>query len=224
MHLIRGRGATVEDDRAATDAMLDRAAETGEPALRAWTPHRQVAFGPRDRHADGYEAARRAAEARGFEAVERRPGGRAVAYTGRTAAFAHAIPVEDVRSGIDARYGAAIDAVRRALGSLGVDAERGEPPNAFCPGDHSLRAGGKVVGVAQRVTAGAALVGGCVVVDGADEIAAVLDPVYRTLELPFDPDAVGSVAGAGGPADPEAVSRALESAFRDGRDTDVERL
>jgi octanoyl-[GcvH]:protein N-octanoyltransferase len=220
MRVLRGRLADRDADRERTAAMLARTAETDEPAIRVWTPARVVAFGRRDARADGYEAARAAAETRGFPTVERSVGGRAVAYTGSTVAFAHAVPVEGRRA-IDERYDAATETVLGALQALGVDARPGEPPDAFCPGAHSIQSGGKLVGIAQRVRQNAALVSGIVVVTDEQTIADVLSPVYGALGVPFDPDSVGSVAAAGGPADPAQVTAAVESAFVDGRSVEV---
>lgn len=239
MRIVRGRAATPDADRDATRQLLREVGETGVPVVRAWTPHRQLAFGRRDANAPGYPEARAAAEQRGFPPVERNVGGRAVAYTGSTLAFAAIEPVDDPRSGLGQRYDGAVASVVEALRSLGVDARPGEPPDAFCPGDHSVQApdegrGGeepgdddtlrKVAGVAQRVTGGAALVGGVVVVDDAPEIRDVLVPVYRALDVPLDPATIGSVADAGGPADPSEVARAVEGAFAGGREAMVERL
>ncbi|ELZ92956.1 biotin/lipoate A/B protein ligase [Haloferax mucosum ATCC BAA-1512] len=213
MRVIRGRGTDRDADSAVTAAMLRDAGETGEPAFRAWTPHRQIAFGRRDARADRYDDAVAAAEARGFPPVERSVGGRAVAYTGTTVAFAHAVPLDDARAGLDARYEAETSAVVRALRTLGVPARRGEPPNSYCPGEHSVQAGGKLCGIAQRVRKSAALVSGVVVVADRDEIVDVLVPIYDAIGVPFDPDSVGSVATAGGSASPDDVCRALESVF-----------
>ncbi len=189
-------------------SLLEWAAETGRRAVRAWRPHRQVAFGRRDANREGYDRARRAASERGYPPVERETGGRAVAHTGRTVAFALADPATE---GIDARYDRVTALVRTALSDLGVETTAGEPPDSFCPGTHSLQANGKVVGIAQRVRRDAALTGGIAVADDPGAVAAVLDPVYAALDVPFDPDSVGSVAAAGGPADPDAVARAIES-------------
>jgi len=93
--------------------MADAVADTGEPALRVWTPHRQVVFGRRDRRSDGYDRAGEAARRQDFAVREREVGGRAVAYTGTTVAFALAEPVDDHRTGIGARYDRALDAPRR---------------------------------------------------------------------------------------------------------------
>lgn len=213
MRVLRGRAGTVDADRERTGAMLARTAETGEPAVRVWTPPRHVAFGRRDAAASGYDRAVAAARDRGFPPVERRVGGRAVAHTGSTVAFAHAVPVDDPRTGLTARYEAAVERVRRALATLGVDATAGEPADSFCPGSHSLRCDGKVAGVAQRVRSDAALVAGCVVVADREAFVGVLDPVYDALGQPFDPGSVGSVAAAGGPAETDAVAAAVEDAL-----------
>jgi lipoate-protein ligase A len=215
MRLVRGRAETPADDRAATAAMLARAGDASEEAFRAWTPHRQVAFGRRDTHEPGYAAACEAARERDYAVFERSVGGRAVAYTGTTVAFAHAVPLDDPRRGLTERYEAGVDGVVVALRDLGVDAEPGEPSAAFCPGDHSVRTagGGKLAGIAQRVGSDAALVAGCVLVDDRSELVAVLTAVYAALELPFDPASVATVAETGGPADPDRVRRALERAF-----------
>jgi lipoate-protein ligase A len=213
MRVLRGRAETVEDDRAVVAAMLDRTGETGEAAIRAWRPHRHLAFGRRDAAIDGYERARRVARRLNYRPVERSVGGRAVAYTGRTVSFAVAVPIADQRTGLEARYELATDRLAEAFRSLGVAAEAGEPPNSFCPGDHSLQRDGKLAGVAQRVQRDAALVAGVVLTDDHAQIAAVLDPVYDALGVPFDPASVGSVAKAGGDGDPDAVARAVETAF-----------
>lgn len=213
MHVLRGRAADVQADREASMAMLDRVATTGEPAVRVWRPHRQVAFGRRDAREDGYDRARGAARDHGFPPVERDVGGRAVAYTGRTLAFARVEPVDDVRGGLDDRYERATDDVRRALAELDVEATRGEPADAFCPGTHSLQAGGKLAGIAQRVQQGAAVVAGVLVVADHDPVATVLADVYGALGVPFDPSSVGSVAAAGGPTDPETVRETVEAAL-----------
>lgn len=215
VRVYRGRRSTREADRAATRAMVDRAGETGVPAVRVWTPGRQLAFGRRDTRADGYEAARDAAAAHAFPPVERSVGGRAVAYAETTLAFAHAVPTDGDRTGLDDRYEAAVDTVVEALRAVDASVTRGEPADSYCPGDYSVRAvdGGKVAGIAQRVRKGAALVAGSVTVAERDAIRAVLADVYDHLGVAFARDSVGSVAAAGGPSEPRPVRRALESAL-----------
>ena len=156
-------------------------------------------------------------------------GGRAVAYIGTTVAVAHARQNADFRSGLDERYEETLQAIQRALWRLGVPAQQGEPENAFCPGGHSLSWKGKIVGVAQRVRQDVALVGAVVVVDGHEAIADVLEPVYAALDVPFDPDSVGSVERAEGQADPDAVIEEIEDVFLEVQEVaeaevDVERV
>lgn len=223
MRIVRGALPDADADRTATRRLADLAASSGEPVLRAWTPPPQVAFGRRDAADEGYERARKLARGHGYEPYERTVGGRAVAYTGRTVAFAYGVPAGDERDGIRTRYREVSGLLQRALRSVGVDARRGEPEAAFCPGAHSLQNGGKIAGLAQRVREESALVGGCVVATAADEvaIAEVLDDVYGALGVPFDPATVGSVEGAGGPGDPDAVIGAIEEAFAGDRDREV---
>lgn len=227
MRVLRGRAGTVEADREVTRSLLadvrrdgeaeeDEASEeneVGESAVRAWRPHRQVAFGRRDAASDGYDRAREVAREHGFPPHERGVGGRAVAYTGATVAFARIEPIGDTRTGIRDRYSRTTTDVQVALSRLGVHARPGEPDGAFCPGSHSLRAEGKIVGIAQRVQRGVSLTAGIVITRDHADIAGVLDPVYGALDVPFDPDAVGSVARAGGNDDPETVARTLERAL-----------
>ena len=229
MRVLRGRADDPEADRSATDAMVERTRESGVSSLRVWRPHRQLAFGRRDVRADGYGRAREAAAEAGFPPVERSVGGRAVAYTGTTVAFAQARPNADFRTGVGERYEEALQAIQRALWRLGVPAQQGEPEAAFCPGGHSLSWKGKIVGAAQRVRKNVAMVGAIVVVDGHAAIADVLTPVYANLGVPFDPDSVGSVERAEGRADPDAVAEEIESVFLEAReldetDVDVERV
>lgn len=227
MRLVRGSIDDVDRDRAVTAALADAAAGADAPVLRVWTPPRQVAFGRRDTAAEGYDRARRIAVEHGYEPIERDVGGSAVAYTGHTVSFAYAVPTRTARNGIDRRYRRATTALLRALRGVGARVSRGEPDRSFCPGDHSVRASnagrGKIAGIAQRVRRESALVGGCVVVRSADSdaIGDVLSPVYAALDLPFDSDAVGSVAAAGGPDATAPVVDALETAFRSDRSATV---
>jgi lipoate-protein ligase A len=217
MRVVRGAAATPEADRSATARLLDRVESDGEARLRVWCPPKQVAFGRRDAAAEGYERAREAASDHGYEPIERSVGGRAVAHTGTTVSFAYAVGNDD---GIQTRYRGVTGLLKRALRSVDATVQHGEPAHSFCPGTHSLQNGGKVAGLAQRVRRDAALVAGYVVVRHEDEaaIATALVPVYSALGVPFDPDSVGSVEGAGGPADPQRVLDAIASAFASGRD------
>lgn len=223
MRVVRGRAGAPAADREVTDRLISAVGETGEPVLRVWQPPRQVAFGRRDTHRDGYEAAREHLTECGIPYVERTTGGHAVFFSGTTVSFLRATPVEDSRSSITDRYEATIEAVKGALSGLGVETSEGEPDGAFCPGTHSLSADGKIVGLAQRIRRETAVISGIVVVQDHEEISEVLDPVYQALEIPFERAATGSIARAGGESDPERLCRELERALSAGEAT-VERV
>ncbi|RZH69228.1 lipoate--protein ligase family protein [Natrinema altunense] len=233
MRVFRGRAGSIAADRDASQRLLSVAAD-GEPAVRVWRPHRQIAFGRRDARLEGYDRARERADERGFPPVERGVGGRAVAYDGTTTlAFARAEPVADFRTGSTERYDRASAALERALRTLGLEPHRGEPDDSFCPGTHSLSVAAasadgrqrKVVGIAQRVRSDAALVAGIVLVAAREELADVLERVYDALAVPLDPASVGTVAAAGGPSDPDAVRTALEEALiGDANEVSIERI
>jgi len=210
MRIVRERAGTPADDRAITEALLEHTRERGEPGLRVWYPPRQVAFGRRDRRAPGYERARERAAERGFPPVTRRVGGRAVALSPATLSVVLTAPGDGDRGGIPQRYARVREAIAAACRDLGVDVTEGEPAGAFCPGTHALRADGKLAGLAQRVRRDVVAVGGVVVVAEAAALSSVLEPVYGALEVPFDPEAVGSLAAAGCGADRARVRSVLE--------------
>ena len=62
----------------------------------------------------------------------------------------------------------------------------------FCPGAHSLRADGKLVGIAQRVRQDVAFTAGIAVVRDHGPIGNVLSPVYDALGVPFHPESGGA--------------------------------
>ena len=191
-----GRPEPAELDTAISRATLDGVAAGRLPeTLRVHRPGRVVAFGPRDRVEQGFPRAVAAARERGFGAVERLAGGRAAVFHQGTLAFSWAIPDSSPRDGIRRRFDEVADIMVGALRALGVDARVGEIPGEYCPGEHSVNAGGrtKLIGVGQRVVAGAAHVGGVVVVDDADTVRDVLLPVYEALDLAWDPATVGAV-------------------------------
>ena len=71
-------------------------------------------------------------------------------------------------------------------------------------------------GACQRVTSDGALVAGIALTCDAEAVADVLEPVYAALDVPFDPDSVGSIERAGGESDPETVAKTIETALADG--------
>lgn len=222
MRVLRGRAGTRADDDARTGDLLEHTAETGDRAVRVWRPHRQLAFGRRDRRAPEYDMACEVAAAHGYPPIVRRVGGRACAYTGETVAFLRTEPVTDIRQGLDERYEAVTEAIQRACWRLGAPVQRGEPEGAFCPGGHALSAEGKLVGLGQRVTGEAAIVAGTLLVSDHEAIASVLGPVYDALDLPFRPTAVGSLARCGARTEWETVREELETALLGGVEATVE--
>lgn len=184
-------------------------------SLRLHAASDVVAFGRQDVVAPGYREAVMAARAAGFDAVERLAGGRAAVFTPGTLAFAWAMPADDPRTGIHLRFRILSEIMASAFRSLGVDARVGEIAGEYCPGAFSVNAGGsvKLMGVGQRLVRGAAHVGGVVVVEGADRIRDVLEPVYRALDIDWDPKTVGDIAGEVPGVTLDQVAEAILSEF-----------
>ena len=183
-------------DTALSRALLERAS-VGDMSetLRIWRPDAIVTFGRLDAVSEGYREAIAAARAQGFAAVERLEGGRAAVFHERTVAFAHTLPDARPGEGTHARFEATAALMAGALARLGVNARVGEVPGEYCPGAYSVNARGalKLMGVGQRVVAGAAHVGGVVVVADAERVRSVLTPVYEALGLGWDPSTTGAV-------------------------------
>jgi octanoyl-[GcvH]:protein N-octanoyltransferase len=166
------------------------------PTVRIHRPGNEVAFGRQDIASPGYEAAAEAARAAGFAAVERLAGGRAAVFHTGTIAIARAYADPQPPKRTYARFEEMADLIANALRGLGVDAGVGEVPGEYCPGAYSVNARGKtkLAGIGQRMIRGGAHMGGVVVASGGSEIARVLEPVYRALELDWDPATSGSVS------------------------------
>jgi octanoyl-[GcvH]:protein N-octanoyltransferase len=166
------------------------------PTVRIHRPANEVAFGRQDVASPGYQAAAEAARAAGFAAVERLAGGRAAVFHQGTIAIARAYADPQPPKRTYARFEEMADLIADALRKLGVDARVGEVPREYCPGAYSVNARGatKLAGIGQRMIRGGAHMGGVVVASGGQEIARVLMPVYRALDLDFDPATSGSVS------------------------------
>jgi octanoyl-[GcvH]:protein N-octanoyltransferase len=146
--------------------------------------------------APGFAEAVAAARRHGFASIERLAGGRAAVFHEGTIAFSWAIPDPRARERIRPRFQSLAEIMAEAFRDLGVDARIGEIPGEYCPGEHSVNARGrtKLMGVGQRIVQGAAHVGGVVVVTGGGRVRDVLLPVYRALDLGWDPKTAGSLA------------------------------
>lgn len=204
-------------DTAVSRALLQAVAAGQEPeSLRIHRPGEVVAFSLLDRASRGFPRALAEARRLRVGAVLRLAGGRAALFHRGTLSLAWCLPAADSRAGIRSRFEQLSQILRDALQSLGVDARIGPVPGEWCPGAHSISAGGraKLMGVGQRVVRGAAHLGAVVVVDGSERMRAVLEPIYRALGLDFDPRVVGSIADEVGGISLEEVESAIRRAFQ----------
>ena len=203
-------------DVAVSHSILDAVSrgEMGE-VLRLHVPGPVVAFGRSDRATPGYRHAVRAAEAHGFDAVERLAGGRAAVFHPQTLAFSWAVPDPEPRKRTMTRFEITSSLMADAFRTLGVDARVGEIPGEYCPGEFSVNIAGKfkVMGVGQRVVSRAAHIGGVVVIDDALRIRDVLIPVYRALDLDWDPRTAGALADRASGVDAHDVTKAIIESF-----------
>jgi lipoate-protein ligase A len=176
--------------------LLERvAAGELEPTFRLHRPARELAFSKHDRATAGFPAAVEAARSAGFEPVVRLAGGRAAAFHEGALAIAWAVPATQPATETHQRFERLASLLVAALRRLGVDARIGEVPGEYCPGDWSVNARGraKLAGIGQRLIAGGAHSGAVVVVRGSELLRSALVPVYRALELDWDPATAGSV-------------------------------
>lgn len=163
--------------------------------LEIAVPHRVLAFGKHDTSATGFDSAVESAMSHAFEPTVRIAGGRAAVFHEATIRFGWTVPVDDPATSMHARFARLAEAVVDALASFGITGTVGEVPGEYCPGKYSVHINGrKVMGVGQRLTRSAAYVGGVVVIDDADAINGVLRPVYRHLDIPFDPSTTGALS------------------------------
>jgi octanoyl-[GcvH]:protein N-octanoyltransferase len=182
------------------------------PTIRIHRPGDEVAFGRQDVASPGYAAAAEAARAAGFAAVERLAGGRAAVFHQGTIAIARAYRDPQPPKRTYARFEEMAGLIAAALRGLGVDARVGEVPGEYCPGAYSINARGtaKLAGIGQRMIRGGAHMGGVVVASGGLGITRVLEPVYRALELDWNPATSGSVSDElGREVDPGEIEEAL---------------
>jgi octanoyl-[GcvH]:protein N-octanoyltransferase len=203
-------------DTAVSRAILTRVGGGELPeTLRLHRPSAIVAFGPKDRLDPAFVDAVGAARERGFASVHRLAGGRAAVFHEETIAFSWAIPDDQGRLRIGERFDAIASVMVDAFRSLGVDARVGEVPGEYCPGSHSVNAGGrrKLMGVGQRIVKGAAHVGGVVVVRGSERVRDVLVPVYDALGLGWDPATAGALEDEVSGVTVTDAERAIVEAF-----------
>jgi octanoyl-[GcvH]:protein N-octanoyltransferase len=214
-----------QEDSLGADRDLDFAIEllqrikTGAvgPMLRLYRPVPTVAFGQRDTHLPGFEAAAQACRELGFEPLVRKAGGRAAAYHQGTLVIDHLEPERDAIAGAKGRFSFFGELLAQALRGAGVDAAVGEIPGEYCPGEFSVHGQDpefpqhqlKLVGTAQRVVAGGWLFSSVIVVENSAPIRAVLEASYAALGLDWDPATAGAVNDLVPHLDVDAIEAAV---------------
>jgi len=191
------------------------------PTLRLYRPVPTVAFGQRDTHLPGFEAAAAACREQGFEPLVRKAGGRAAAYHQGTLVIDHLEPDGDAIAGAKGRFLLFGELLARALRDAGVDAGVGEIPGEYCPGEFSVHGRNrlvpehliKLVGTAQRVVAGGWLFSSVIVVANSAPIRAVLEASYAALGLEWDPATAGAADDLVPGLDVDAVEAAVIAAY-----------
>jgi octanoyl-[GcvH]:protein N-octanoyltransferase len=200
---------------AVSHALLTRVAARELPTtLRIYRPSPAVAFGKLDTLRPGFAAALEASRAHGYEPVLRLPGGHAAAYHRQSLCVDVVWALDDPIPGTHTRFATEGKRLADALRTLGVDARVGEVAGEYCPGEYSVNARGRVklVGTAQRVVRGAALLGASIVVGDGAGVRAVLDDVYAALEFEWDAATAGAIDEEV-PTTVEAVRAAVAAAY-----------
>lgn len=176
--------------------LMDEVAAGERPATcRLTRPGRVVAFGRRDTVSPRYADAVEVASGLGFPGMERIAGGRAALCSEGVISFTIATPEDQVARGTGSRFDAVAKMIADSLSDIGVDSRIGEVPGEYCPGSHTVNAGGriKLAGIAQRLIKGCAHVGVVLVVRDSALVREVLVPVYGALGLEWDPASSGAV-------------------------------
>jgi octanoyl-[GcvH]:protein N-octanoyltransferase len=203
---------------AVSHALLTRVAAGELPStLRVYRPAPAVAFGKLDTLRPGYEDAVAAARAHGYEPVLRLPGGHAAAYHRQSLALDVVYALEDPILGTHDRFRDEGARLAGALATLGVDARVGEVPGEYCPGAYSVNARGqiKLIGTAQRLVRGGALLGASIVVGDGPSIRAVLTDVYAALDFDWTAATAGAVDEEVPGISLDDVERAVIASFDD---------
>ena len=199
-------------DIALSHALLrDVAAGRRPPAWRLYRPGPTVAFGRLDALRPGFPRAAEIASEHGHTPVVRPAGGHAAVYGPECLIVEHLTREADVTAGLEDRFAAQAALLRDALAGLGADARIGPLPGEYCPGAHSINAGGriKVAGIAQRAIRHGALTTAVVVVGGGAALRALIAELYGALGLETDPATAGALDEALPGVTPEQVAAAI---------------
>ena len=160
-----------------------RAVAAGEApetfCLRTNRPY--VLLGPQDLRLPHPEQGVAWLEAQGLPVYVRVGGGAAVLLDEGCLSFFAAVPCRDLGR-LDANFRDLTRPVRRALAALGMPVRFGRAPGSYCEGSQDLVTGGgrKLLGVAQALRRGYALVSGMLMLSQDPELTtAVLQEFYR---------------------------------------------
>jgi lipoate-protein ligase A len=208
-------------DIAVSHALLMRVARGElEPTVRLYRPAPTLAFGRLDALRPGFAEAGEAARDAGFEPIVRLAGGHAAAYHEQSLIYEEIVAQPDVTAGLHDRFRDAADLLAGVVTSLGVEAHVGEIPGEYCPGGYTVSAAGrlKLVGSAQRVVRGGALLSAFIIVGGGERLRAVLFDVYRALDIAWRPATAGALADVA----PGVTIAAVETAVLAARGEDRE--
>ena len=218
MQLVRsGAAGSAALELAVSHALLTRVAAGELPStLRVYRPAPAVAFGKLDTLRPGY-----ARRGRGGPRARLRAGPAAARRSRRrlpraTRSRSTSCGRSTTRSSAPTTASATRASGSRArCASLGVDARVGEVPGEYCPGAYSVNARGRVklIGTAQRLVRGGALLGASIVVGDGAGVRAVLDDVYAALEFDWDATTAGAIDEEVPGVTLDDVERAVIAAF-----------
>lgn len=202
---------TPADDMALVRDKLSALADGGAGWLRLYRPSATAAFSPRDTTLERYACAAHAMQDLGFAPVERRAGGQLAVYDSHALVADLVAPHADPREHVHERFRRFSAAIADALATFGIDARVGEVAGEYCPGGHSINAGGRVklVGVAQRIGKRAYHLGAVISVAPSAPARHAVTAAYRILGLGFNPATFGAVADFAPEADHAAVRQAI---------------
>lgn len=170
-------------------SMLQHSARTGRAMLVFDSPSKVVSFSRLDQLSPGFNEAVKRSRERGWGAVSRISGGRAVAASPGCLRILFSTPHPPGDIAVKSRFESILTPLQRAFGGLGVEVETGETEGEWCPGEFSLKlkSGGKITGLGQRSTPAAHHICAICTLSGASELSGVLGSVYEALGQKFDP-------------------------------------
>ncbi|MDQ2661543.1 MAG: hypothetical protein M3Y52_06705 [Actinomycetota bacterium] len=206
---------TFEHVRSALESM--RSSDEPFALLHVRRATRVIAFSRRDERRAGFDEARSAAAAHGFEVAVRAVGGTFAPLHEDSLildeyGFAAGRGSETV-----ARFARHADILRRVFASYGIDTRVGQVEGEYCPGAFSVNARGiaKISGTAQRVSRDAWVVSSVIQVAATESLHGVTEACARAFGQSVDVATIGSLAGEGVSVSCGEVARRIVTAFRE---------